>query len=385
MTSVARVQDILSSLVSFDTTSRDSNLPLIEWVEDFLRPLGAELVRAPSPDGKKSNLWARFGPDKPGGIVLSGHTDVVPVDGQPWDTSPWELIERDGKWYGRGSCDMKGFLALALAHAETISKMPLNKAVHFAFSYDEEIGCAGVEPMIEEIVRRGAAPSVVWVGEPTLWGVLSAHKGIRDYEIKITGKAAHSSDPRLGASAIHEAIDLLGLLRRIAREQEANAPASSDFDPSWTTITVGEIGGGTAANILARECRFVFDIRSVPGTDAGALLVPFFAEVDRVHARLSALGSECGVQVSMFANAPPLRVDRDSAAEQFIRALTGDNNLRVAAFATEAGQFQKAGFPAVICGPGSIDQAHQPNEFVAVSEIEKGLAVFRRFLDTLRA
>ena len=384
MTSIARVQDILTSLVSFDTTSRDSNLPFIAWVEDFLRPLGAELVRAPSSDGRKSNLWARFGPDKPGGIVLSGHTDVVPVDGQPWDTSPWNLIERDGKWYGRGSCDMKGFLALALAHAETISKMPLNKAVHFAFSYDEEIGCAGVEPMIAEIVRRGAAPSVVWVGEPTLWGVLSAHKGIRDYEIRITGKAAHSSDPRLGASAIHEAIDLLAVLRRIAREQEANAPVSSDFDPSWTTITVGEIGGGTAANILARECRFVFDIRTVPGTDADALLAPFFAEVDRVHQKLAALGPECGVEVSLFANAPPLRIDRDSAAEQFIRALTGDNNLRVAAFATEAGQFQKAGFPAVICGPGSIDQAHQPNEFVAVSEIEKGLAVFRRFLDTLR-
>ena len=385
MTSIARVQDILKSLVSFDTTSRDSNLPFIEWVEDFLRPLGAELVRAPSPDGHKSNLWARFGPDEPGGIVLSGHTDVVPVDGQPWSTSPWELSERDGKWYGRGSCDMKGFLALALAHAETISKMPLNKAVHFAFSYDEEIGCAGVEPMIAEIVRRGAAPSVVWVGEPTLWGVLSAHKGIRDYEIRITGKAAHSSDPRLGASAIHEAIDLLAVLRRITREQEANAPVTSDFDPSWTTITVGEIGGGTAANILARECRFVFDIRTVPGTDADALLAPFFAEVDRVHAKLAALGPECGVQVSMFANAPPLRVDRDSTAEQFIRALTGDNTLRVAAFATEAGQFQKAGFPAVICGPGSIDQAHQPDEFVAVSEIEKGLTVFRRFLDTLRA
>ena len=239
--------------------------------------------------------------------------------------------------------------------------------------------------MIAKIAESGSAPSVVWVGEPTLWGVLSAHKGIRDYEVRITGKAAHSSDPRLGASAIHEAIDLLAVLRRIAREQEANAPTASDFDPSWTTITVGEIGGGTAANILARECRFVFDIRTVPGADADALLAPFFVEVERVNAKLSALGPECGVVVDMWANAPPLRVDRDSAAEQFIRALTGDNNLRVAAFATEAGQFQKAGFPAVICGPGSIDQAHQPNEFVAVSDIEKGLVVFRRFLDTLRA
>lgn len=384
MTSIASVREILTRLMAFDTTSRDSNLPLIEWVEDFLRPLGAELVRAPSEDGRKSNLWARFGPDRPGGIVLSGHTDVVPVDGQPWSTSPWDLSERDGKWYGRGSCDMKGFIALALAHAETLSKMQLNKAVHFAFSYDEEVGCAGVEPMIAKIAASGSAPSIVWVGEPTLWGVLSAHKGIRDYEVKITGKAAHSSDPRLGASAIHEAIDLLALLRKIAREQEANAPKESDFDPSWTTITVGEIGGGTAPNILARECRFVFDVRTVPGTNAEALLAPFFAEVERVHAKLAARGPECGVAVDLRANAPPLQVDRDSAAEQFIRALTGDNTLRVAAFATEAGQFQRAGFPAVICGPGSIDQAHQPDEFVAVSEMEKGLQIFSRFLDTLR-
>lgn len=384
MTSIASVREILTRLMAFDTTSRDSNLPLIEWVEDFLRPLGAELVRAPSEDGRKSNLWARFGPDLPGGIVLSGHTDVVPVDGQPWSTSPWELSEREGKWYGRGSCDMKGFIALALAHAETLSKMQLNKAVHFAFSYDEEVGCAGVEPMIAKIAASGSAPSIVWVGEPTLWGVLSAHKGIRDYEVKITGKAAHSSDPRLGASAIHEAIDLLAVLRKIAREQEANAPSLSDFDPSWTTITVGEIGGGTAPNILARECRFVFDVRTVPGTNADALLAPFFAEVERVHAKLASRGPECGVTVELRANAPPLQVDRDSAAEQFIRALTGDNTLRVAAFATEAGQFQRAGFPAVICGPGSIDQAHQPDEFVAVSEMEKGLQIFSRFLDTLR-
>ncbi len=385
MTTIASVQGILARLVSFDTTSRDSNLPLIEWVEDFLRPLGAELVRSPSEDGRKSNLWARFGPDLPGGIVLSGHTDVVPVDGQPWSTNPWDLIERDGRWYGRGSCDMKGFLALAMAHAEVFSKLPLSRPVHFAFSYDEEVGCAGVEPMIAKIAASGSAPSVVWVGEPTQWGVLSAHKGIRDYEVRITGKAAHSSDPRLGASAIHEAIDLLNILRGIAREQESNAPKASDFDPSWTTITVGEIGGGTAPNILARECRFVFDVRTVPGVNPDALLAPFFAEVERVHAKLSARGPECGVTVEIRANAPPLQVVRDSAAEQFIRALTGDNNLRVAAFATEAGQFQRAGFPAVICGPGSIDQAHQPDEFLAVLEVEKGLRVFERFIAMLRA
>lgn len=382
MTSLAAVKDILARLVSFDTTSRGTNLPLIEWLEAFLAPLGAELVRTPNAEGNKSNLWARLGPDKPGGIVLSGHTDVVPVDGQPWTTNPWDLTERNGKWFARGATDMKGFIALALAHADAISRLPLKVPVHFAFSYDEEIGCAGVEPMIAEIGRRGAAPSVVWVGEPTLWGVTSAHKGIRDYEVRITGKPAHSSDPRMGASAIHEAIDLLSILRRIAREQE-EAAEPSEFDPSWTTITVGEIGGGTAPNILARECRFVFDVRTVPGADPDAMLAPFFAAVDAARQRLAPLGQECGVEVDMRADAPPLRMVRDSPAERFMRSLTGDNAVRVAAFATEAGQFQRAGFPAVICGPGSVEQAHQPNEFVAVSEMEKGLSVFRRFLETL--
>jgi acetylornithine deacetylase len=384
MTSLARVREILHRLCSFDTTSRDSNLPLIEWVEDFLKPLGAHVVRVPSEDGKKSNLWARLGPDVPGGIVLSGHTDVVPVDGQPWVTDPFDMIATEDKWFARGTTDMKGFIALSLAHAEAISKIPLKVPVHFAFSYDEEIGCAGVEPMIAEIGRRGAAPSVVWVGEPTLWGVLSAHKGIRDYEIRITGKDAHSSDPRLGASAIHEAIDLLAVLRKIAREQEDNAPTNSEFDPSWTTITVGEIGGGTAPNILARECRFVFDVRTVPGVNPDAMLAPFFAEVARVNEKLAKLGPGCGVVVDLRADAPPLQLQRDSAAETFMRALTGDNQIRVAAFATEAGQFQKAGFPAVICGPGSVAQAHQPNEFVAISEMQKGVEVFARFLETLR-
>src|SRR5579871_2672278 len=188
MTTLAHVQDLLARLIAFDTTSRGSNLALIDWVEDFLRPLGAQLVRLPNPEGDKANLWARFGPDRPGGVVLSGHTDVVPVDGQPWQSDPWRMIEREARWYGRGACDMKGFIALCLAYAETFSSLDLKQPVHFAFSYDEEVGCAGVTPMIEDIIAHGAAPSVVWVGEPTLWGVVSAHKGIRDYEVTVTGK-----------------------------------------------------------------------------------------------------------------------------------------------------------------------------------------------------
>ncbi len=384
MATLSRTKDILRSMVGFDTTSRDSNLALIDWAEAFLAPLGATLVRLPNEDGTKANLWARLGPDAPGGVVLSGHTDVVPVDGQPWVTDPFDLTERDGRIYGRGTTDMKGFLALALAHASAIQSAGFARPVHIAMSYDEEIGCAGVTPMIHRMADMGAAPSVVWVGEPTSWGVVTGHKGIRDYEVTITGKPAHSSDPRLGASAIHEAVELLAVLRRIAREAEAAKPADSLFDPSWPTLTIGLIKGGTAANILARECSFVFDVRMTPGGDADALLAPFFAEVEAVRARLAPLGPDCGVRIALHADAPPLGPEPHGAAERFLRDLTGDNAQRVAAYGTEAGQFQRAGFSAAICGPGSIEQAHQPNEFLAVSELERGLKVFSRFMDRMR-
>jgi acetylornithine deacetylase len=385
MTSISLVRDILDKLVAFDTTSRDSNLPLIEWVEQSMAQFGPFVRRVPNPEGTKANLWLRFGPDAPGGYILSGHTDVVPVDGQPWVTDAFELVEKQGNLYGRGTTDMKGFIALALAHAEPFSKLKLSRPVHIALSFDEEVGCAGVAPMIEQMVDEGAAPSVVWVGEPTLWGVVSAHKGIRDYEVHITGKAAHSSDPRLGASAIHEAVELMSVIRRIAREQEANAPKQSDFDPAWTTLTIGQIRGGTASNILARECKFTFDVRATPGVDPDAILAPFFAEVENVRKRLAKAGPECGVEIEMTANAPPLQRRPESSAEVFMRQLTGDNAQRVVAFATEAGQFQLRDMPAVICGPGSIEQAHQPNEFIAISELEKGLGIFRKFIDAIKA
>jgi acetylornithine deacetylase len=383
MTSLAETRSILDRLVSFDTTSRDSNLALVEWVEAFVAPLGGVCRRMPNAEGTKANLWVRLGPDAPGGVVLSGHTDVVPVDGQPWTSSPWMLTERDGRLYGRGTCDMKGFIALCLAFAPAFAQRALNRPVHLALSYDEEVGCAGVAPMIEAMIAAGAAPAFVWVGEPTLWGVFSAHKGIRDYEVVVTGKEAHSSDPRRGASAIHEAVELMALLRRIASEAEAAAPLESPFDPAWTTLTIGQVQGGTAVNILARECRFVFDVRSVPGSDPDAMLHPFFKAVAAAHERLARHGPGCGVAVSLRADAPPLRVVADSPAERFLRELTGDNATRVAAYATEAGQFQQRGVPAVVCGPGSIDQAHQPDEFVAIEQLARGVDIMGRLVQRL--
>ena len=374
------VRSILSSLVAFDTTSRRSNLDLIAWTEAFLDPWATSVIRLPSRDGLKANLWARFGPDEPGGWVLSGHTDVVPVDGQPWETDPWTLTERSGRLYGRGASDMKGFLALCLAHARQFSGRPLKRPVHFAFSYDEEVGCAGVGPMIEQIMLRGAAPSVVWVGEPTLWNVVSAHKGVRVYDVVVTGKDAHASNPALGASAIHEALELLVTLRGIARRAEMSPVADPTFEPAYPTLTIGAISGGTAANILARECRFTFDLRLTPDVDPDELLTPFFDQVHRSRERLSVHGPECGVSVQMNADAPGLGRRSDSEAERLLRLLTGDNAVRSVAYATEAGLFQQAGLSSVICGPGSIDQAHQPNEFLAVSELERGFQIFDRFL-----
>jgi acetylornithine deacetylase len=383
MTTLAQTRDILARLVAFDTTSRDSNLPLIAWVEGLLGPLGASLTRMPDETGAKANLWARIGPDVRGGIVLSGHTDVVPVDGQPWTSDPFELVERDGKLFGRGTCDMKGFIALALAFAPAFAERKLARPVHFALSYDEEVGCAGVAPMIERMTAMGAAPRLVWVGEPTLWGVVSAHKGIRDYEVIVTGKEAHSSDPRLGASAIHEAIELLGVLRQIARDAEETPVKDSPFDPAWPTLTIGEIRGGTAPNILARQCRFVFDLRSTPETDVEVMLAPFHAAVEQVKARLASHGPQCGVEVHIRADAPALKPQAEGEAERFLRELTGDNAQRVVPFAAEAGQFQRFGFSSAICGPGGIAQAHQPDEFVAIDQLERGVDIFHRLLARL--
>ena len=380
MTDLHTARDHLAQLIAFDTTSRDSNLALIDWVEEQLAPLGVTFTRIPNETGDKANLWVRIGPDAPGGIVLSGHTDVVPVDGQPWDTDPWTLTENEGRLYGRGTCDMKAFVALCTAFAPAFAANALSKPVHFAFSYDEEVGCTGVTPMIDKMVAAGAAPSAVWVGEPTLWKAVSGHKGIMGYEVEVLGREAHSSLPHHGVSAVGEAIDLMTILRRIAADAEASPPEGSTFDPPHATLTIGEVSGGTAINIIARQCRFAFDLRRPAGVDADALLAPFMEAVAAADARIKATVPEGGVTVRQLCNAPPLMPDRDSTAETLVRRLTGDNSDRVVSYAAEAGQFQEAGFPTVICGPGSIEQAHQPNEYLAISELARGVEIFGKLV-----
>lgn len=373
--------DILRTLVGFDTTSRDSNLPLIEWVEGYLDGLGVPHRRVTNAEGTKSNLLATIGPMAEGGVVLSGHTDVVPVDGQPWSTDPFTLTERDGRLYGRGTCDMKGFLALALAAAPELAATA-RRPIHLAFSYDEEIGCLGAPQMIEVIRRELPKPAAVVVGEPTDMVAVNGHKGIATFHVTVTGREAHSSQTHLGVSAILEAVPLLASLRDLGQRLEAAGDPKSPYMPKGASLTIGLIEGGTAHNILARECRFVFDVRCPGPQTPEEVVAPFLAEAAALDLALKARAPEAGVQVEMRTNVPPFMPEPDGAAEVFARRLAGDNGPpRVVAYAAEAGQFQRAGLSTVICGPGSIDQAHQPDEFVEISQMQRGAQFMRRLIE----
>jgi len=377
---------ILARLVAFDTTSRDSNLALIDYVESLLGPLGVTATRVASPDGAKANLYATIGPRVEGGIVLSGHTDVVPVDGQAWTSHPFTLTERDGRLYGRGTCDMKGFLALALAASPGFAQAKLARPVHLAFSYDEEVGCLGAPSMIAEIVRHVPRPAAVIVGEPTRMEVVNGHKGILSYIVTVTGHEAHSSLTHLGLSANMVAIRLLHRLAEIAEALERNADPASPFMPPHPTLTVGQINGGTAVNILARECVFAFDLRCPPRVDPQTILAPFLVEAEALDADMKARFAETGVAIVRRSATPAFGPEPGGEGERIARALAGDNGPpRVVPYAAEAGQFQEAGFSVAICGPGSIEQAHQPDEYVELAQIQRGATFMIRLGEMLRS
>ncbi|ENZ82736.1 MULTISPECIES: acetylornithine deacetylase [Caulobacter] len=379
-----RAIDLLAKLVAFDTTSRGSNLALIQWVEGYLADLGVPARRVPNADGTKSNLMATIGPAVEGGIVLSGHTDVVPVDGQPWSSDPWTLTERDGRLYGRGTCDMKGFLALALAAAPELAKATLSRPVHLAFSYDEEIGCLGAPDMIAVIAAEVPKPALVVVGEPTDMVAVRGHKGIATFTVTVTGREAHSSLTHLGVSANMVAIKLMAMLVELSERLEREADPASPFTPKGASLTVGMIHGGTAGNILARECAFLFDLRTPAGQDPMALLTDVFAAAARMDAEIKAKAPEGGVKIERRSLTPALAPEENGVAEAFARRLAGDNGPpRVVPYAAEAGQFQGAGFSTVICGPGSIDQAHQPDEYVEISQMQRGATFMRRLIEEL--
>lgn len=361
---------MIERLVAFDTTSRNSNLALIEDVRAYLAGHGVTARLTYDDGGAKANLWATIGPEVAGGVVLSGHTDVVPVDGQRWSSDPFAVDRRDGRLYGRGTCDMKGFLAAALALVPEMVSARLSVPIHLALSYDEEVGCLGVRGIIKDVTGNLPRPRAVIVGEPTSMQLIGGNKGTRVYDTVITGAPAHSSHPAQGANAIVAAARLVGFLEELGREFAAGADPLSPFDPPCSTFNVGVIHGGTAHNIVAESCHLTWSVRLVPTDDADAIeaRIRRFC-LDELDPALKAKAAGGGVATELVTDVPGLAQDETSAAEALVRHLTGLNASGVVAYGTEAGLFQRAGIPAVIFGPGSIDQAHKADEYVAVDQI----------------
>lgn len=384
MSKVAQTLDILARLISFDTTSRNSNLALIDWMEGFLDARGVAAQRVANADGTKANLYALVGPRVAGGVVLSGHTDVVPVDGQPWSSDPWTLSERGGKLYGRGTADMKSFLAVALAHVDEALAAPLQAPLILAFSYDEEIGCLGAPSMIAELAALEQRPAAVIVGEPTSMKVVSAHKGVRSFIVEVIGREAHSSLPDAGVSAITEAMKLMQFVIDMGAEARV-AISHPHFSPPGPTLTIGRVEGGTAANILARRCAFIWDLRTAETEEADIIETRFRGAAAKLDAEIKQRAPEGGVTVTRRSATAGLSFAPGSAAEILGRALTGDNETRAVSYAAEAGLFQRAGMPAIICGPGSIEQAHQPDEWIERTQLEEASAFMLRLIARLSA
>ena len=375
----------IERLVGFDTTSRHSNLGLITDLEAHLAGLGIAATRIPNATGDKTNLLFSVGPAVAGGVVLSGHTDVVPVDGQAWTSDPWTLVERDGRLYGRGTADMKSFIAIALSLLPRMQAAGLKRPIQFALSYDEEIGLFGAPAMIDHIVAHLPPPDAVIVGEPTGMQVVDRHKGIVGLRTRVTGHEAHSSQTHLGVSATMVAIDLLAHIQSLARELAAGPVEANGLMPPHTTITVGLLQGGTAANILARSCEFIWDIRPAPGQDAGPLVASFRERSAQLEGEMRARFPDCAIETAELSNAPPLRPNPGGAAVRLATALTGANRTQAVAYVAEAGQFQRAGLDTVICGPGFIAQAHQPDEYIDRSQVAAGLEFTEKLIKVLSA
>jgi acetylornithine deacetylase len=371
--------DLVRELIAFDTTSRDSNLALIDFAQTLLEKSGARCRRTFDATGKKANLFATIGPDGDGGYVLSGHTDVVPVDGQDWSSDPFKPEVRDGLLYGRGACDMKGFVGVALALAPEIARARLTRPIHFALSYDEEVGCAGVRGLLDDLKTQGVKPALAIIGEPTLMKVVGAHKGGAKLTTRCCGREGHSSQPFHGANAVMMAAEFMTVLASVWDDLKSDRDPR--FDPDHTTVQATVIHGGTAVNILAKEAEVTWEYRLLPGRDGDAIIETVKRRAAaEVLPKYQARASEAALHTTLHAQYPGLAMDEDSPAIRLARELTGSNRIEAVAYGTEAGHFQNYGIPAVICGPGSIEQAHRPDEFCALSELDACEAFLRKVI-----
>ena len=368
------MRELLATLVGFDTTSSKSNLALIDFVEDYLKSHAIDSLRIPSPDGAKADLFVTIGGSGNGGIGLSGHSDCVPVEGQRWASDPCTLTARDGRLYGRGSCDMKGFLACALASVPLFKMLTLKEPVYLIISYDEEVGSTGVRPLIARLGKDFPRPRAIIVGEPTSMAVIDAHKRIDAYRTVVHGREAHSSLPALGVNAISVAAALVCELDRIggAIPKKENDP---HFEPPYSTISVGTIKGGTAGNIVPKNCEFQWQVRSLPSATPGEASrnLAAFAEKSLLP-KMKQVTDEAAIETTALKSVPAFVAGSASEAVALALKLTGTEQTRAVSYTTEAGLFEQAGFPSVICGPGDIAQAHAADEFVSIEQLDACMA-----------
>jgi len=364
--------ELLSTLVAFDTTSAKSNLELVDYVREYLNDRGISSRLTYDETRQKANLWATIGEDIPGGVVLSGHTDVVPVADQNWASDPFQMDERDGKLFGRGCADMKGFVACALAHTDYFRSMELNVPIHFAFSYDEEVGCVGVGGLITDVVENLPMPRAVIVGEPTSMKIIGGNKGGRGFRTTVQGVDGHSSLPQLGANAILAANRIINKLVEIQERLKQEADPDNGFVPPYSTLDLGLIEGGSATNVIPSRCEFSWGFRGLPDEDVDGIEQEVRDYIDSaVLPELKAISDQTSIITELRSDVPPLMPDENSAAEQLVRHLSRLNASSRVSYGTEAGLFQRAGIAGVIFGPGSIEQAHLPDEFIDVAQMHE--------------
>lgn len=376
----------LETLIGFPSVSRDSNLDLIAYVRDVLAALGIESMLVHNEDGRKANLWATIGPGGVPGIVLSGHTDVVPVEGQAWSSDPFRLDRRDGNFYGRGTADMKGFIACCLRAAELAVARPLHTPIHLAFSYDEEIGCVGVRRLLDILKDAPVKPRLCIVGEPTLMQAVTAHKGKLGFRVSAHGLEAHSSLAPIGVNAIYMASDLIGAIRAIQQDIADNGLRDGDYEVAYTTLHVGKIAGGEVMNIVPNRCSFDFEIRYLPDEDENAIVTRIKSAAETIAESYRGVYGRARFEFMDLQSYPAMNTPVDSEAVKFVHALTGGNSTGKITFGTEGGLFQKAlGTPAVVCGPGNIAVAHKPDEHVSEAQLAQCDRMLERLVEKLSA
>lgn len=375
MNHLNQTQDMLRRLIAYPTISADSNLQMIEFLADYLDHLGADVLLNHSPDGTKANLFATLGQGHANGVLLSGHTDVVPVADQDWSHDPFDMIERDGRLYGRGTCDMKGFIAACLSKAHDYAKLPLNTPVHFAFTYDEETGCIGAQGLVKWLQDQGITPRLAIIGEPTGMKAIEGHKGCCEYTTHFHGKAGHGSMPDIGVNAVEYALRYGRKLMDIAQKLHARAPDNSRFDPPWTTLNIGRITGGYIHNVIPENCSMDWEFRPVQDTDFTYVKETIETYVnDTLRPEMQRRDPNANITTEIVGEVVGLEPTDKNEARDIVFELTGQNHADVVPFGTEAGIFAALGMSVVVCGPGSIEQAHKPDEFIELSQLDACLS-----------